>query len=680
MLIVRESSGKWLMALMMSGLSLGLVQGAEPAPLVPQDVAETAWEGPASTLPMVAKGSKEQILSGKEEIISEIDQTLDDGSGKPWQDAESSDHPGWRLQVEPGTGLRWERQVQTDKQGVMHFVNRVSLPPGAPGSVTLQGYVFSALDGKVAWDGFSVTNMRLFHYPKAYQSYAIGAVTPQGIFESAGSHVRLYFYLPNWLDTSGSIQFFVPPAKNGAKGQNVLFRLQLKPPKEGNPFFTLQPGTTRQWEVRVGLFSSHGGPLSLEERDIQELAAKNYLGAFYRRELLTMGFPLPTTPSERPGHFFSMKADEKALAMIPLLAKAGTQYLVLQSPDFVDISQGVSYQGDYHQASPLLPQLVDAAHQNGMKVLEWFSIEGVLRPNAGRNGEKGSPLLLEHPDWFLPAYYWQNSYQHSDMTSPGWKQWVLDKVDYDESHYQLDGFAFDEPYFNNPKVTNGQTYVRNGYDFLQALSEKIHHYNRPQIMIGNYWAPQDDEWKFFDYMMTEQSDFMRLQAVTLGKHCAGHTFHADYFTFNIILNQLAYNLADYDQSVGWCPPSWYFYLKDAHKTQDQIAQLLSYSGAWHRVWAAEILPGLRQIELTRNNEHLILLCNVGTTPLNLVDCFPRSFQPVVPAGGGPIAWGVTDTSETHQEFEIKPVPGQAGVLPTQSLPPASITAIRFSAK
>jgi hypothetical protein len=632
------------------------------------EVATDEWESPEQALPLA--GEESGLTSGAKQVLSGVHETLDGGSNGAWRKEKSANGYLWTKERD---GLTWEEHFETDRHNVVHVLNRVSLAVTAHQPAAIRAYTFAATDGNIGWSGFAAPNMNPQNFPPEKHEFAIGSVTPYAIFSSRAAGRRLHFYLPDWIDWSGQIEFFEPEDT----GRPTLFRLKLASAVSDQPLFTLRPGESRQWEVRIALFDSSAGYAHLGEKDIQQRAAENLRGPFYRREMMTMGFPLPLAPTTKPGHFFIMIPDDKTLDMIPLLARAGTAFLIFQSPDFLDISQGVSCNGDYGQAPPILSRLVKAAHAHGLKVLWWFSIEGVMRAGFDRNDGRGSPLLTAHPDWFLHDYYWNHGeYQRTDLASPGWEKWVLDKIVHDQALYGLDGFAFDEPYFNGRwDAPDGRTFARHGYDFLEALSQKVHRPGPPQWMIGNYWLPQEDEWKFFDYMMTESAGVMSAEALTLGRHTAGQTFASKYFTYDLLLNQLGYNLADYDQAIGWSSPEWYFDLRDATKSPEQIAQLLSYDGKWHRVWAGEIATDLRQIELVGDKGQAVLFCNLGNnlSGKRLFTLHSLHLPETLP--GGIVA--ATDTPDDHREFTVQPATGAPDSFELDNLPGKSITVLHL---
>jgi hypothetical protein len=309
-----------------------------------------------------------------------------------------------------------------------------------------------------------------------------------------------------------------------------------------------------------------------------------------------------------------MEGDPKIL---DLLAAAGTEAIVFRSPDFQDISHGVSWGGSYDAAPPNIREVVDKTHKLGMKALWWVSVRGVLK--RGRNEGRPDPMLVRHPEWFLPGCYWGNKYQHATYHCNEWNEWLLTKLRSDLKTYNLDGFGFDEPYYLGIAVNAaGETHARSAYRFFEKLRKTIKGIGRETLMIANYPCTLHDEWKFFDYYVMESGTGGWMNRVTLGMSQGGWG-HGGHFTFERSVTQLAYGFGEFNQTYGWTHPVWVLNLhKDpgAKKSAEDLARLASLSGRGNRLWSGEIAPGLRQVESRMTyGTHAVILCNVGDKPV-----------------------------------------------------------------
>lgn len=601
--------------------------------------------GVKPALPM--KLVSDELRLGKK-ILGHIQESLEVIPKEPWKILKKT--TTCRIVSKSMSGLTWQRDIQTDKNGCIIVKNRIVLPKNAPNPVQIYKYIFSLKEGKTRFDTYAYPRTNYHHAKRAPEIYKLHDLSPYIVFHTEQIPVTLQFYLPNWLNRFGTIEVFTNTQDDqtnliklnfGFRADNTLQQIKKVPSRKEYEIYErewqirpkiLVPGECLEFSVRLGLFGARKH-LGLRE-DIQlsskEVARNKGVpnDRFDRGEMLCMGFPLPQTPTPKTGHFWTLPWNEidKDLKILDHLAAAGTEAIVFRSPDFQDISHGVSWDGSYDQVPPNISKVLQRTHELGIKALWWVSVRGVLAPapHATRNNGRGDPLLKTHPDWFLPGYYWFGMYQHASWLCKEWNDWLLAKLRRDLETYPLDGFAFDEPYFLGIVVGEDKqtTHARAAYEFLTRLRKMIKGVGRPTIMIANYPAFLHDEWKFYDYLMMEGGNLGWVSRVTLGKSCGSWPRGAEHFTFDKTLNLIAYNFAEDNRVLGWTHPSWVFNLhKDpkANKAPEDIARLLSIVGKGNRLWAAEVAPGVRQIEaMMTSKREMLILCNLNDTPAEVL--------------------------------------------------------------
>lgn len=538
-------------------------------------------------------------------LLTNISDDLQIEGGGAWRAIKSD--ASTRI-MENADGVTWTRTLRRESSGALTLQNTIEVPAstriGAASDAKTWRYHFAAKAGEVAFSRYAFNDVQPKYFDAKPATFNIGATTPYLVFESV-SGLRFAARYSDPLDSSGTFQTF---SESGD-----LMRWDLT--KQKSP---LRAGAKISFGFTFAAFD--GAPTD-------DLARRDYprIASLERAQMLTANAPLPQKITPKIGHIFTARwsqlRDEKLLQQ---LADAGTKIITIQGDDYQDIGQGVSGSGDYDAAPEDMTRVLARIHALGMKAIWWFSIKGVLRAGSERNGGKGSPLLAEHPDWFTGGTYWDGRYQGAEMFSADWKNWILAKLRRDLTRFPIDGFGFDEPYFVgvNTLDKDGTTYARNGYDFLSQISSTIKSFGAGKIVLTNYWTPVSDEWKFFDFMMTENSSLAYLTDVTLGKHGAGHPGgqtddDSKLFTWSLTFNHLIYNFGDFDQVLGWSHPEWFLDVRDGQKDPADIARLLKVSGSGTRIFAAEIAPQVRQIEaqlprvLAGKNRYVIIIGNTG---------------------------------------------------------------------
>ena len=542
------------------------------------------------------------LRADKIALLTSVSDDLQIESGGAWRVVK--DDASTRI-LQNADGVIWTRALRRDTTRALTLKNTIEVPAStrADFSKTWR-YHFAGKAGEVAFSRFAFNDVEPKYFDAKPFTFNIGATTPYLVFESAaGPRFAARYNDP--LDSSGTFQVF------SESGDLMRWDVtKLKSP--------LRAGAKISFGFTFAAFD--GAPAD-------DLARRDYprISSLERAQMLTANAPLPQKVTSKTGHIFTVRwsqlRDEKFLQQ---LADAGTKIITIQSDDFHDIGQGVSANGDYDAAPEDITRVLARVHHLGMKAIWWFSIKGVLRAGSERNGSKSSPLLTAHPDWFTDGTYWDGRYQSANMFSSGWKNWILEKLRRDLTRFPIDGFGFDEPYFVglNTLDKNGTTYARNGYDFLSQISGTIKSFGAEKIVLTNYWTPVSDEWKFFDFLTTENSSLAYLNEVTLGKHGAGHAGgqgddDSKLFNWSLTFNHLIYNFGDFNQTLGWAHAEWFLDVRDGKKTPAGITRLLKISGTGTRLFAAEVAPPVRQIEaqlprvLAGKNRYGVIVGNTG---------------------------------------------------------------------
>lgn len=625
----------------------------EAAAEVPKALtAPTEYAGAKTGLAIRLEGHN--LFAGKTLVGTVLD-SLAVGTPGPWE--KRKDSASKHVWTKSAAGLTWEKTLTIDSNNCLSIKHTISVSKEAKFPVSLYGYDFSIKEGgEVEFDTVCVPRTHAWLFDRKYQNFRISDFVPYAIFDDRKTGMRLGCYVPNWLDFAGNFEVFSygsHPAHIERDGR--LFKLRLgfnalnfasvakqTPTTDMNAEFSrkasreweyeiierdwhiadrkIKPGESLSFEIRLAAFDGREEKRLGREDPPEKFGPRGVASSRLERgELLCLGYPLPMEQTAKTGHFWAVPWNEidKDLKLLDSLAAAGTKAIVFRSPDFQDISHGVSWNGSYDSAPPNIMAVLNRTHELGMKALWWCSIKGFLRPGVKRNNGLGDPLLKEHPEWALPGYYWNNMYQHADMDSNGWKNWLIEKVKRDMSKYPLDGWALDEPYFLGSLVNDqGQTRARSVYDFLGRLKKTIRSFGDDKLLIANNPWVLHDEWKQFDYIMMETYKMGWTNNVMMGR--SPGSWPNGRFSFAAILNLIAQNFAIDNQVLGWHLPNWILSLfRDKNvakrKTPEDISRLLALVGKGNRIWAGEIAPGLRQIESRMSGgKHVIILCNTSS--------------------------------------------------------------------
>lgn len=529
------------------------------------------------------------------------------------------------------SGISWDTEVKRLNDNVWEFHH--SIKNNASKAITLDRFKFAFSKAEEKYDCITKVNVDSVTTNIKPETFEIGRWLGYNVLHDLENKKEVHVYFPDWLDMMGSVSV---DTNDSLISGDIYFNAENEISEESirnqhNPMdgeswerktfwlpksFSLAAGEKKEIRYRVGYFEQKNPMLTKENRK------QPFLGDFYwrwdRAAMLAMGYPLPQKETKYSGHVMIMDwADVQDPNFLKWVADAGTGIIVLRGPDFRDISHGVSWNGDYTMAPPNMNEVLSKIHGLGMKAVWWFSIRGVLDANSDRNNAKPDSLLVDHSDWFLPnARYWSNLYHFADMFSDGWKQWCLNKIKSDLQQYlQLDGFAFDEPYFYGHLIQRKEkitTFARNGRDFLKDIHSAIKKNNPDKIIVANFWFPSADAFDFFDYAMQEGPGLSHVTALTLGKSCGARGM-GDHFSWERIYTHFSDIYVDDPVGIGWIHPGWYYVLRPQQKDREAIAVLLRFLGHSKLLAGKRLSNELSQLELELQGIRYSFFVNSGNT-------------------------------------------------------------------
>jgi hypothetical protein len=291
----------------------------------------------------------------------------------------------------------------------------------------------------------------------------------------------------------------------------------------------------------------------------------------------------------------------------------------------------------------------------------------------------------QHPEWFVSGAHWYGNYQNLDPYNSAANQWVMDKFTQDLRGFpRLKGFAFDSfpcrgPVLGGPAAT---TMTAQDQRWLRRFSQTIHGAGPDHLVMANGTMPMADDSLSYDYIVTESYQLMFLNQLlggrTFGKPFMAHCKWRQMYGWYVTLGQMYYNFGDYDQALGWTHMTWLGWLNEqvaqARKPVDaEVVPLWYIMGKGRRVYAAEIAPKVRQIEvLMPDGASVIVVASLASWPAD-VQVVPQTVPP------GRYRVGVTaDTSLKHRVFPGLMVDTQScPAFQLTEMPPGSITVMRF---
>lgn len=619
--------------------------------------------------------ANEMFTSNGQAVMGLHSATLS-GPDTDWATSKSGSDNSYLINRVNGNGLHWETNIFRVNESVWE-VKHIIHNQGAA-SIPLNQIEFNFAEGAYNYQLFTSVYSDSFTKNITTETKDIGSNLGYVVLHDVTRNADLHFYIPNWLNAMGNVS----TKKNGKllSGKfyfdafndltNSYYRNLTNPYSNSwsQKTVNLAHGEAKSISYRVGLFRNSEPILNDSQTPLE--MGNYYLYRWNRSAMLTMGYPLPKTATQYPGHIMIMDwADVQDSAMLAWAAQAGTGVIVLRSPEFRDISHGISWNGDYNNAPPGVNDKINEIHSLGMKVVWWFSIRGALYSDPARNNGQPDPILVEHPEWFLPnATYWYGLYKYADMFSDGWKQWCIDKIVSDLMNYPIDGFAFDEPYFYGNLVSHDgelKTCTKNGRDFLAEIHSAIKNEDANNIIIANFWFPSADAFDFFDYTMQEGAGISYLTPLTLGKSCGARGI-GPLFEWGLILSHFEVLYQKDPVGLGWVHPTWYWgccrpYVKDTAAT----SKLLSFLGH------AKILAGLSigervtQIELDLHGDRYLLIVNASDRD---IDVKARILRPLL---GNPSRGYVAIDSESTSTYKVVSAPWDeifnAGLVPARSI-------------
>ena len=531
--------------------------------------------------------------------------------------------------------------------------------------------------------------------------WILGSHIPYFIFTADTPAVEVHFFMPDSYNLMGEAVTCGPDGSllrlnlHGASGNSIDFYNKNGYISKWNAIpFVFKGRETVSWRLNIAVFKK--SPPTLGSSDLTTTKAFNPLQGIYigvgdqtvrgrplaldRSKMLFMGFKLPDVKSPKPGN--QLQIDPK-LDPRPLLQRfedCGIGMLCLFS-EYRDVSHGIAYRGDYTQTPPGYDDLLKECDSHGIKPLVWFSPRGFLQKDWW--GLQPDPVLVAHPEWFTTQSHWFDGYRTVNMFKNGVNEWCDAKIKSDlASHPFLGGIAFDTFPSSTPLVdaSNSFTAHANDMKWWRKFAKTIRAAGRDKIYFTNICPPYYEEFNYVTYGTSEHPLLMFLNDISNGRVPVGHTFVPwEYFGqlhfWYTPLGHMYYNFCDYDQGFGWVAADWVGILPgQMAKEFSHVAPIWKLIGKGTRIYGAQILPEIRQIEARQpDGSVVVVVCSMARTATASVRVIPQRVPPGIYKAGAAI-----DTALEHKSIDLGTVTldGKTAIELTQ-LPPYSMAILRF---
>ncbi|MFA5204121.1 MAG: hypothetical protein WC708_06915 [Lentisphaeria bacterium] len=604
-------------------------------------------------------------------------------------------------------GLQQTRRLVIGPDQRLTLTCEVTVPAGAAPVAYTQTALVLAEALQTRFDGCTYGGVPSFVRRDHATSVEIGDWVPYLIFPCREAGVEVQLFMPAWYGVAGRIETFTGralvrleffAAANNRRDQLADPALKLDPARWHPAARTLRPGETFRQQLNLAVFditpptlgqrdieTGGGLPLMFIDTGIPNQKAPGVATVLQRDKMLFMGFKLREPVKAKIGHSaVDCASTLTAPGMVERLHKAGFGAAVLMADEFIDVSHGVSFQARYDQAPPNYPALLRRLADHGITPVCWFSPRGFL--NKDWQGRMKDRLVEQHPAWFVSGAHWFGNYQTLDTYNDAANQWVLDKLTQDLRNFPgLKGFAFDSfpcrgPVLGGPAET---TMTQQEQDWLRRFSQAVHGAGQDNLLIANGVPPMADDSLSYDYIVTEHFPLMFLNQVlggrAFGKPFIAHCQWRQMYGWYVTLGQMYYNFCDYDQALGWTHMTWLGWLNEqvaqARKPVDaEVVPLWYIMGKGRRVYAAEIAPKVRQIEvLMPDGASVIVVASLASWPAD-VQVVPQTIPP------GTYRVAITaDTALKHADFPALELPLTTGSgLALTRVAPCSLTVLRFA--
>jgi hypothetical protein len=591
-------------------------------------------------------------------------------------------------------GLERTCAMKIDQENRLTIDLGYSLPPGASRPVSFIGDSLKFLEQDVRFSGVNYTTAPVFVDRDKPSNVEIGSYTPYLIFPAQQDNIELQIFMPAWYNTMGRMTCF----KEGCFTIWDLFagadNSGEHPPDKWIPKATvIKPGENFRYRINIAVFTK--SPRTLGQRDIEDSTDFQPLAWIetgspdhhaYGRPTVTerskmqfMGFKLHDPIKEKIGHHLHLWSTWNDDGLLERFARAGTGIVLFHS-EWIDVSHGVSYQGDYNQAPPGFNDLLGKCKNLGMKTVMWFSPRGFL--NQKWLNRPQDPVYREHPDWFYKQAHWFDRYQTLNPFREAGGEWVNNKFRHDlDTYSNLDGFMFDCFPLAGP-VNGGhpqETVTAKEREWLRKYSQTIHR-KKSGLLMANGGNPKYDDNPYYDYTCTENPLSMFVNEVTAG-HSVGHSLTVytrwdQLYYFWAVLGHMYYTFCDYDQALGFIGPTGAGLMRDdeAFKPIDsQIVPLWYLMGKGRRIYGAQIAPDIRHIEARMPDGAVrLIICSLSDHPQDV------RFAPHHVEKKGYRIKTTIDTAVKHREDLLQVDLVNTAGLELKKVPPYSITVLQFT--
>jgi len=506
---------------------------------------------------------------------------------------------------------RWERKdgltrvmratLEADHRLVVEC--DVSLPASAPKAVRYDAMALPLEEGDLSFEGVAYMPPCAYYENRQPREIQLGQLSGYMVYPAGD--VEMHVFMPRSYETPGICESFREDVLNNfmlytavsntiasesaGVSTNWLENVQQTRGKTWIPApGMVQPGQSRRGLFHVALFQQEErrtiGRFDLEDRppstgplrwintsgtgtgDGQRL-----LDAGYRfttaAKVRFMGMNLPSAEWDKPGHMIN---DTPWVftqpGVIDRLRRGGVGTVCLMMQDFVDVSHGVSHQGNYDQAPPGFEELLDQLTEAGIRPVIWFSPSWFL--NQAWQNRPQDPIFRDHPDWFRKTAAWAGRYQNANIYKEALNQWIVDKLRSDFRAFpKLGGVAFDgfpnrQPFVDVDEATGRKVpYSLLAIEWLQRFRGVIKGVRPDAWVIHNTSVPLDEEYQWIDFGVSEASQNQIVNQMVPGHAPFGrvHGVHAQWkqlYQWMVTLSFMHHNFANFDQGLGWFHHQW----------------------------------------------------------------------------------------------------------------------------
>ncbi len=632
----------------------------------------------------------------------------------------SPDETGWKLVSNKAAankivvirkrddGLLRTNRLILDKSNRLKLNVEIQLPANAESPVNYQTTLLRFNEADVAFDGvvWGSGSGPVFIDKNKPTKCEFPDRPPYVIYPSQKEKLEVQFYMPDWLDLTGSLYAY--PEKSQMLKLELLAAVQNFGVKDltkeknfdgGGKWIgqdkVIKPGEKIAYQMNIGVFAiPKQKPLGQIDIEAKRFNANTGIEAgtgdqqvngdprvLQRDKMQFMGFKL-APPRAKLGHCLQINPEQNVMALLDQFKRSGVGALTLFG-DYRDVGHGVIYNCDYNQSPIGFSDLLKAIKANGIVSLVWFTPTGFMQVDSGAT--KKDAMVEKHPDWFVSTAHWFGAHRTVNIINPEPLQWSLDKIKQDLTRFpDLGGIYFDMfPWMSAPQSRQmiketGKTAARNQMDWVKKYAKTIKSFGKDKIILGWTYYPGINGSMYGDLTGSEHPLDMYLNEVSPGQVPFGHPFvrwtqYGHLYFWYSVLGQMYYNFCDYDQAVGYVGTTWVG-MDEGQMHKSYVKEVAPYwylCGKGTRIFGAQIAPQIRQVEARLPNKQLVVLVCSMSCQTTSVQIVPRN----VPVGRYQVK-AFIDTAQQHLEKELILNVGKEGIA-MNDLPPYSIVRYEF---